>query len=145
MPAGEKGRAVLEQIWARPTAEVNGIWGGYMGAGTKTVIPSQAHAKLTFRLVGKQNPQKILKAFRAFAKAEVPKDCRIDFASYGSGSPASEIAETSPLIRKSAKALKDEWGRETALIGSGSRATLLSRSEERRVGKECRSRWSPYH
>jgi acetylornithine deacetylase/succinyl-diaminopimelate desuccinylase-like protein len=119
VPAGEKGRGVLEQVWARPTAEVNGIWGGYTGAGTKTVIPSQAHAKLTFRLVGKQKPEKILKAFRAFARAEVPKDCKIEFASYGAGSPASEIAETSPLIRKSAQALKDEWGRETALIGSG--------------------------
>ncbi len=119
VPAGEKGRGVLEQIWARPTAEVNGIWGGYTGAGTKTVIPSQAHAKLTFRLVGKQNPQKILKAFRAFAKAEVPKDCKIEFAPYGAGSPPSEIPVTSSLIRKSAKALKDEWGRETALVGSG--------------------------
>jgi acetylornithine deacetylase/succinyl-diaminopimelate desuccinylase-like protein len=119
VPAGEKGKGALEQVWARPTAEVNGIWGGYMGAGTKTVIPSQAHAKLTFRLVGKQKPEKILKDFRAFAKAEVPKDCRIDFAAYGSGSPASEIAETSPLIRKSAQALKEEFGRDTALIGSG--------------------------
>jgi acetylornithine deacetylase/succinyl-diaminopimelate desuccinylase-like protein len=119
VPAGEKGRSVLEQIWARPTAEVNGIWGGYTGAGTKTVIPSQAHAKLTFRLVGRQNPEKILKAFRAFAKAEVPKDCKIEFAPYGSGSPPSEIAVTSPLIRKAARALKDEWGREAALIGSG--------------------------
>jgi len=119
VPAGEKGKGTLEQVWARPTAEVNGIWGGYTGAGTKTVIPSQAHAKLTFRLVGKQKPEKILKAFRAFAKAEVPKDCKIEFAAYGSGSPASEIAETSPLIRKSAQALKDEFGRGTALIGSG--------------------------
>ncbi|HTN97183.1 MAG TPA: M20/M25/M40 family metallo-hydrolase, partial [Nordella sp.] len=119
VPAGEKSKGVLEQVWARPTAEVNGIWGGYTGAGTKTVIPSEAHAKLTFRLVGKQNPQKILKAFRAFAKAEVPKDCRIEFASYGSGSPATEIAETSPLIRQTAQALKEEWKRDTALIGSG--------------------------
>lgn len=119
VPAGEKGKSALEQVWARPTAEVNGIWGGYTGAGTKTVIPSEAHAKLTFRLVGKQKPEKILKAFRAFARAEVPKDCRIAFAPYGSGSPASEIAESSPLIRKSAAALKDEFGRETALIGSG--------------------------
>jgi len=119
VPAGEKGRGVREQIWTRPTAEVNGIWGGYTGAGTKTVIPSQAHAKVTFRLVGKQNPANILKSFRAFAKAEVPKDCRIDFAAYGSGSPASEIAVTSPIIRKTAQALKQEFGRETALIGSG--------------------------
>jgi acetylornithine deacetylase/succinyl-diaminopimelate desuccinylase-like protein len=119
VPAGETGTDALEQIWARPTAEVNGIWGGYTGAGTKTVIPSEAHAKLTFRLVGKQNPKKIQKAFRAFAKAEVPKDCKIEFSSTGSGSPASEIAETSPLIRKSAQALKDEFGRDTALMGSG--------------------------
>lgn len=119
VPAGERRRSVLEQVWARPTAEVNGIWGGYTGAGTKTVIPSEAHAKLTFRLVGRQKPERILKAFRAFARAEVPKDCKISFASYRSGSPATEIAETSPLIRKSAKALKDEFGRDTALIGSG--------------------------
>ena len=57
VPAGEKGKSVLEQIWARPTAEVNGILGGYTGAGTKTVLPSKASAKLTFRLVGKQKPE----------------------------------------------------------------------------------------
>ena len=119
LPAGEKGKSALEQVWARPTAEVNGIWGGYTGAGTKTVIPSQAHAKITFRLVGKQKPEKIQKAFRAFAKAQVPKDCQIEFSSSGPGSPASEIAETSPLIRKSAAALKEEFRRDTALIGSG--------------------------
>ena len=119
VPAGEKGKSALEQVWARPTAEVNGIWGGYTGAGTKTVIPSQAHAKITFRLVGKQKPEKIQKAFRAFAKAHVPKDCQIEFSSSGPGSPASEIAETSPLIRKSAAALKEEFRRDTALIGSG--------------------------
>ncbi|MGE3830194.1 MAG: M20/M25/M40 family metallo-hydrolase, partial [Parvibaculaceae bacterium] len=97
-PAGEKGKSVLEQIWSRPTAEVNGIWGGYTGAGTKTVLPSEAHAKITFRLVGKQNPKKILKNWRAFAKAHVPKDCKISFAPYGSGSPASEVKEDNPFI-----------------------------------------------
>ena len=118
-PAGEKGKSVLEQIWARPTAEVNGIWGGYTGAGTKTVLPSEAHAKITFRLVGKQNPAKILKSWRAFAKAHVPKDCKISFASWGSGSPASEVKEDNPFIAKSAAALKREFGRETVLMGSG--------------------------
>ena len=118
-PAGEKGRSVLEQIWARPTAEVNGIWGGYTGAGTKTVLPSQAHAKITFRLVGKQDPKKILKAWRAFAKTHVPKDCKISFGTYGSGSPASEVKEDNPFIAKSAAALKREFRRETVLMGSG--------------------------
>ena len=119
VPAGEPGKSVLEQIWARPTAEVNGIWGGYTGAGTKTVLPSKAHAKLTFRLVGKQNPQKILKAFQKFAKAHIPKDCKIAFSGRGGGSPATEIPEDNPWIAKSAKALRDEFKRDAVLMGSG--------------------------
>ncbi|MBC8036790.1 MAG: M20/M25/M40 family metallo-hydrolase [Rhizobiales bacterium] len=118
-PAGEKGKSVLEQIWARPTAEVNGIWGGYTAPGVKTVLPSKAHAKFTFRLVGKQNPQKVLKAFQKFAKAHIPGDCKIAFSGKGGGSPATEIMEDNPWIAKSAKALKDEFGREAVLIGSG--------------------------
>ena len=118
-PAGEKGKSVLEQIWARPTAEVNGIWGGYTGPGTKTVLPSKAHAKLTFRLVGKQNPQKVLKAFQGFVKKLVPKDCKVEFSGRGGGSPATEIPEDNPFIARSAAALKQEFKRDTVLMGSG--------------------------
>ena len=117
--AAEKGFSVLEQIWARPTAEVNGMWGGYTGAGTKTVIPAKAFAKFTFRLVGKQNPQKILKAFQAFAKKHMMPDAKIKFSGHGGGGPASEILEDNPYIQKTAAALKEEWGRETILVGSG--------------------------
>jgi acetylornithine deacetylase/succinyl-diaminopimelate desuccinylase-like protein len=87
VPAGEKNKSVLEQIWARPTAEVNGILGGYTGAGTKTVLPSKASAKLTFRLVGKQKPEKILKAFRKFVKERVPKDCKVEFSATAAAIP----------------------------------------------------------
>ena len=117
--SGEKGFNVLEQIWARPTAEVNGIWGGYTGVGAKTVLPAKANAKLTFRLVGKQNPQKILKAFQTFAKKHMAKDAKITFSGKGGGSPASEVPENNPFIQKTAAALKSEWGRETVLMGSG--------------------------
>ena len=117
--SGEKGFNVLEQIWARPTAEVNGMWGGYTGVGTKTVLPAKAHAKLTFRLVGKQNPTKILKAFQAFAKKHMMKDAKITFSGSGGGAPASEVPENNPFIKKSAAALKAEWGREAVLMGSG--------------------------
>ena len=116
---GEKGRSALEQIWARPTAEVNGMWGGYTGAGAKTVIPAKAQAKFTFRLVGKQNPGKVIKAFQAFAKKQMLGDARIAFSGKGGGSPASTIAEDNAYIRKSASALKAEFKREAALIGSG--------------------------
>jgi len=119
LPAGEKRRSVLEQIWARPTAEVNGVIGGYTGAGVKTVLPSKATAKLTFRLVGKQDPKKILKAFRAFVKERVPKDCKVEFASDAGGSPASVVPEDNRFIAMTASALKDEFRRPTVLIGSG--------------------------
>jgi acetylornithine deacetylase/succinyl-diaminopimelate desuccinylase-like protein len=117
--AGEKGKSVLEQIWSRPTAEVNGLWGGYQGAGSKTVIPAKAQAKFTFRLVGKQKPKEILKAFQTFAKAAMTGDAKISFSGKGGGSPASEVAEDNPYIQKSARALKDEWKRDTVLMGSG--------------------------
>jgi acetylornithine deacetylase/succinyl-diaminopimelate desuccinylase-like protein len=118
-PAGEKGKSVLEQIWARPTAEVNGIWGGYTGAGVKTVIPSKAHAKLTFRLVGKQNPDKVLKAFQTWAKKQLPKGASISFSGHGGGNPASEMPENHPIVKKAAAALKAEWRRDAVLMGSG--------------------------
>jgi acetylornithine deacetylase/succinyl-diaminopimelate desuccinylase-like protein len=119
IPAGEKGRSVLEQIWARPTAEVNGIYGGYTGAGTKTVLPSTATAKITFRLVGKQNPKKIIAAFRKFVKERLPKDCKATFSPQAGGSPAFVVEEDNPLIRKVASALKAEFGRDAILMGSG--------------------------
>jgi acetylornithine deacetylase/succinyl-diaminopimelate desuccinylase-like protein len=117
--AGEKGKTVLEQIWARPTAEVNGMWGGYQGAGTKTVIPSKAHAKFTFRLVGKQKPEKVLKAFQKFAKANLVGDAKINFSGKGGGNPASEVTENNSFILKTSQALNQEWKRETVLMGSG--------------------------
>ncbi len=119
VPAGEKGKSVLEQVWARPTAEVNGIWGGYTGVGAKTVLPSKAHAKLTFRLVGQQKPEKVLKAFQKFVKDLLPKDCTVAFSGTGGGAPASEISEDNAFIRKSAAALKAEFNRAPVLMGSG--------------------------
>ena len=66
----KQDRTPLEMLWSRPTAEVNGIWGGYTGAGFKTVLPAEAHAKVIFRLVSRQDPAKVLTAFRAWAEAQ---------------------------------------------------------------------------
>lgn len=118
-PAGEAGKSVLEQVWARPTAEMNGMWGGYTGVGTKTVIPSQAHGKITFRLVSGQKPEKILRAFRAFARKQMPKDCTISFSPHGGGAPASEIPANSAVVAKTAAALKAEFRRDTVMMGCG--------------------------
>lgn len=118
-PAGEAGRSVLEQIWARPTAEVNGIIGGYTGPGTKTVIPSRASAKISFRLVGKQDPAKIRASFRDFVKARLPKGVAVEFGTTGGASPAIEIAEDSPYLARAAAALAAEFGRPAVLMGAG--------------------------
>ena len=117
-PAGEKGRSVLEMIWARPTAEFNGISGGYTGKGFKTVIAAQASAKVSFRLVHKQDPQKIREAFRAFARARVPADCSVEFAPHG-GSPAVQLSYDSPLLAKAKSALSEEWPKPAVMVGSG--------------------------
>ena len=72
IPAGEKDRMLIEQISTRPTCDVNGIIGGYTGEGAKTVIASQASAKVSFRLVGSQNPEKVRDAFREFVRERIP-------------------------------------------------------------------------
>jgi acetylornithine deacetylase/succinyl-diaminopimelate desuccinylase-like protein len=117
-PFGEKGRSVLELIWARPTAEVNGIQGGYTGEGFKTVIAAQASAKVSFRLVHDQDPEKIRAAFRDFVKARIPADCSVEFHAHG-GSPAIQLSYDSPLLNKAKDALSDEWPNKTVMIAMG--------------------------
>jgi len=116
--AGEKGRSVLEQTRARPTCEINGISGGYTGDGFKTVIPAKASAKISFRLVSDMDPVKIRAAFRRHVTDRLPPDATVTFHEHG-GSPAVTVPSNGPFVAKAAQALQDEWGNETALIGSG--------------------------
>jgi amidohydrolase len=118
VPAGERGRLVIEQISSRPTCDVNGIWGGYTGTGAKTVIPAEASAKISFRLVEGQEPVKIREAFRAFARARLPADCKIEFTGH-SGAPAVALDWDLPQLAAARAALTQEWGTEALLIGSG--------------------------
>ena len=118
VPAGEQGRSALEMVWSRPTAEINGMGGGYQGAGFKTVIPSKASAKVSFRLVFDQDPHAIRAAFRDFVRARVPADCTVAFIEHGSGR-ATTFDTAAPAFEQARKALSQEWGREAAFIGSG--------------------------
>jgi acetylornithine deacetylase/succinyl-diaminopimelate desuccinylase-like protein len=117
-PAGEKGYALIEQISTRPTCDANGILGGYTGEGAKTVIASEASAKISFRLVGEQDPVKIQAAFRAFVRERLPKDAHVSFANFAL-SPAIQLPFDSPALAKARTALGDEWGRKAVTIGSG--------------------------
>ena len=116
--AGERGRGVLEQIWARPTCDVNGIVGGYTGEGSKTVIPARASAKVSFRLVGDQDPARVQEAFRAFVRARLGPNDKAEFLSHGA-SPALRLPLSSPYLAKTRAALAAEWQRPAVLKGSG--------------------------
>ncbi len=118
IPAGEKGYSVYEQLNARPTCEFNGITGGYSGDGFKTVIASKASAKVSCRLVGKQDPLKIRDAFRAFVRERVPADCSVEFLDHGA-SPGHSLSPDFPPLKQGSKALKDEWGKDTIMMGMG--------------------------
>ena len=118
IPAGEKGRSVLEQTWSRPTCEINGMIGGYTGDGFKTVIPAKASAKISFRLVADMDPDKIRAAFRAHVRARIPTDCSVEFHEHG-GSPAMSVPTTGKFLQQARAALAEEWGRQAALRASG--------------------------
>ena len=117
-PAGEADRTALEMIWSRPTCEVNGIWGGYTGKGFKTVLPSKAHAKISFRLVGQQDPHKIRENLRAYLTDMLPPDCQIEFSGHGA-SPASQMEIDHPAFEQARHALSDEWPNAAAYVGCG--------------------------
>jgi len=127
--AGEKDRTLVEQISTRPTCDVNGIVGGYTGEGAKTVIASEASAKVSFRLVVDQDPAKLRDAFRAFVRARVPADCAVEFVSH-SGTPAIQLAADSPALIKAREALAAEWGRKPVAAGIGGSVPIVGDFKE---------------
>jgi acetylornithine deacetylase/succinyl-diaminopimelate desuccinylase-like protein len=123
-PAGEQRFSVLEQLWSRPTAEINGIVGGYGGPGTKTVIPAQATAKLSFRLVPDQVPHKILDGLHRFVEARLPADASVSFAHEG-GSAAVGFDPQAPAFQAAARALEKEWGKKPVVVGCGASIPIV--------------------
>ncbi len=115
---GEKDRGVLEKIWSRPTCDCNGIVGGYTAAGSKTVLPAEASAKVSFRLVGRQDPVRVAEAFRVFVRERLPSDCKAEFLSHGA-SPALQLPFSSETLTRARRALAAEWDREPVLAGAG--------------------------
>src|SRR5262249_16981897 len=124
-PAGEKGRMLIEQIATRPTAEINGLVGGYAGEGAKTVIPGKAMAKVSFRLVGQQDPKKIQAAFRKFVKAQLPKDAKVEFTNFGLAPPV-QLPFDNPVLAKTRAALAAEWGRKAVTVGEGGSIPIVA-------------------
>jgi acetylornithine deacetylase/succinyl-diaminopimelate desuccinylase-like protein len=117
-PAGEHGYSALERLWARPTADINGIWGGYTGVGGKTVIASEAAAKISFRLVPEQNPDAVFEQFKRFVAERLPPGAKVEFEC-GTRSPGIEVNVESPWVRAAQAILAEEYGRPAVLMGSG--------------------------
>jgi len=115
---GEKGFTIVERLWIRPTLELNGIWGGYQGEGTKTVIPSKAYAKFSTRLVPDQNPRKIAKLVEAHIRKLLPKTVHCKFEVLSTGKPWA-AAYQAPIFQVAQEALQKGFGKKAVFIREG--------------------------
>jgi acetylornithine deacetylase/succinyl-diaminopimelate desuccinylase-like protein len=123
---GEAGYSTLERIWARPTAEVNGLWGGHTGPGGKTIIPKAAHAKLSFRLVADQDPAKIVTSLENYLEANTQNGVVVSMTA-GTGVRPCRSAIDSPAVAAARRAMERAFGREVLFTkegGSGPEADL---------------------
>jgi acetylornithine deacetylase/succinyl-diaminopimelate desuccinylase-like protein len=123
---GEAGHTTLERIWARPTAEVNGLWGGHTGPGGKTIIPKAAHAKLSFRLVADQEPAKVIESLRKYLNSNTPNGI-VTTVSAGTGVRPCRSAIDSPGVQAARRAMQRAFGTEVLFTregGSGPEADL---------------------
>ena len=114
----EEGYSILEATTARPTLDVNGIWGGYTGAGAKTVLPSKASAKISMRLVPNQTPEKAAALLEAWFKAHVPPTMKLSFTALHGGHPAL-VDLNAPALRAAAQAMEDSFGKAPYLVREG--------------------------
>jgi acetylornithine deacetylase/succinyl-diaminopimelate desuccinylase-like protein len=125
--AGEAGFSTLERVWARPTAEINGIWGGHTGPGPKTIVPSQAHAKVSFRLVANQEPADVAVALREYVATHTPPGIEATVTFSGPGVRPAFSPLHSPGVQAAKRAMERAFGREVLFTregGSGPEADL---------------------
>jgi acetylornithine deacetylase/succinyl-diaminopimelate desuccinylase-like protein len=124
---GEAGYGTLERVWARPTAEINGMWGGHTGPGGKTIVPAQAHAKLSFRLVANQEPADVIAGLRQYVTDQTPPGIEASVVSVGHGVRPCFSPVDSPAVRAGLRAMQRAFGTEILFTregGSGPEADL---------------------
>lgn len=122
---GESGYSTLERRWARPAGDINGLYGGYMGEGAKTVIPSFAGAKVSFRLAANQDPAKIENAFRMWLEDQTPPGCHWELSSFGTANPVI-VPTDSPYLEAAKQAVNDGCGKAPVLIREGATIPVVS-------------------
>ena len=126
---GEKGYTTIERSSTRPTLDVNGIWGGYIGEGAKTVLPSKAFAKISMRLVPNQEPEKITKLFSTYFKKIAPKGVTIKVTPHHGGMPA--VTPTDTIEYEAAHlAMKESYGKTPIPVRGGGSIPIVSMFED---------------
>jgi acetylornithine deacetylase/succinyl-diaminopimelate desuccinylase-like protein len=126
---GEVGYSTLERRGARPTLDVNGIWGGFQGEGGKTIIPAHAHAKISCRLVSDQDPERIFAAFRDHILAIAPPGVRVEVQSLGGGHPSLTPIDH-PATQAAARALEATFGQAPLYIREGGSIPVCATFEQ---------------
>src|SRR6202042_3304142 len=117
--AGEAGFSTLERIWARPTAEINGVWGGHTGPGGKTIVPAAAHAKLSFRLVASQEPAQVIAGLRRYVSERIPPGIEAIVTSEGDGVRPSFSPPDSAAVGAGQRAMQRAFGKEVLFTREG--------------------------
>ncbi len=128
-PFGEEGYTTLERRWARPTFDINGIWGGYQGEGAKTVLPAQAGAKFSFRLVPNQDPNKVAAALESMLRQNCPPGISMKLISHH-GSPGVLVSLDSPYIAAAARAISQAFGRPPVFTREGGSIPIVTAFHE---------------
>lgn len=129
-PWCEKGYSILESIWHRPTFEINGLWGGFIGPGSKTVLPSKAHAKLSMRLVPDQSPADIIDKTVAFLETITPPYAQLEIHRPKGGSPAIRFAEGLPVFHAAKRALSESFKHDVFSVGEGGTIPIVAKLQE---------------
>jgi acetylornithine deacetylase/succinyl-diaminopimelate desuccinylase-like protein len=124
-PFGESDYSTLERRWARPSCDVNGLYGGYGGPGAKTIIPSFAGAKVSFRLAPNQSPAKIAEAFKRWLHAQDVHGCRWKITELGGADPVV-VSTDSPFVAAATRAIQRTSGRPPVLIREGATIPIVT-------------------
>jgi acetylornithine deacetylase/succinyl-diaminopimelate desuccinylase-like protein len=127
---GEVGFSPIEQASVRPTLDINGMWSGYIGPGAKTIIPSQAAAKVSMRLVPDQNPLRVWEAFVAYVQAIAPPSVRVTVEKLHEPAPAFETPTDSPFYRAAEVAIEEAFGQRPIPLREGGSIPVLSALRE---------------
>lgn len=126
---GEVGFTTLERRWARPTLDVNGMWAGFQGDGSKTIIPGAAHAKISCRLVANQDPERIFELFSAYVREIAPPGVRVEVHNLGTGRPTLSSPDGA-ATQAAARAIAATFGREPVFMREGGSIPFVATFEE---------------